>query len=168
MRQVSKGVICSAVVLRRAAVEEIGLFRADLKYSADEEYWARLAKRWSVAYLPMPLVSFRYHSANHELATWIKPDFWELFQQTRAARYAHLDEVSPGEIEQERRGNARLAVAIATSLLANGDVKHTQDYLDRALQADPNIRSDKWFKRTSHWLKQGGWGKLKARISSQF
>jgi len=168
VRRVSKGVICSAVVLRRAAVEDVGLFRADLKYSADEEYWARLAKRWSVAYLPDPLVSFRYHSANHELATWVKPDFWELFQKTRAARFAHLEHVAPAELEQERRSNARLAVSIATNLLAKGCVTDAQTYLERAVQADPDIRQHKWFKRISAWVEQGSWGQLKARISSQF
>ena len=73
------------LVMRRKAVQETGLFREDLPYSADEEYWARLAKKWAVAYIPEPLTSYRHHRNNYQLKTWLKPDFWQKFRETRHA-----------------------------------------------------------------------------------
>ena len=52
-----------SVVMRRAAVEGAGGYRAD--YGANEDYdlWRRIARDWRLAAVPEPLYRYREHSA---------------------------------------------------------------------------------------------------------
>ena len=55
---------CPAIVVRRAAYEALGGFRADLKFVLDWEMWVRLASEYPVWYDPTPLAHWRNHSGN--------------------------------------------------------------------------------------------------------
>lgn len=60
----SKGVIKgggSSVVLKKEVVEKIGLFDEKLSYSADWDYWVRVAKYYEFGFCPKVLWSYRCH-----------------------------------------------------------------------------------------------------------
>jgi glycosyltransferase involved in cell wall biosynthesis len=61
---VSNPVRCSAVTLRRAALDDVGGFDPAYRYVVDWECWIRLARRWRVAWLGRPTVAVRWHSAS--------------------------------------------------------------------------------------------------------
>jgi glycosyltransferase involved in cell wall biosynthesis len=162
VRHVMQGLYCSSVVLRREAVQDVGAFRSDLPYSSDEEYWARVAARWGVAYISKPLTRYRYHQDNYQLSTWTMPDFWDKWRQTRLAQMNHLR----GRTDQDDRGQAQamavVAVGVAHKLLAKGSHVWASRFLEHASDAYPAIRDDAWFRRVSSWLEQGSIGRLKA------
>ncbi|MFZ1997713.1 MAG: glycosyltransferase [Solirubrobacteraceae bacterium] len=57
-------VSCQAVVVRTAAMRQIGGFDARSHFAADWLSWMRLSLRWPVATLPDTLISNRYHHAS--------------------------------------------------------------------------------------------------------
>ncbi len=166
VRHVMKGVICSSAVLRRQAIKDIGGFRQDLVYSSDEEYWARLAKRWAVAYVSVPLVMYRYHYHNYQLQTWRAEDFWEKFQETRIARLAHLDSPTDSDVYLVNLGLARNAIGISHKVFAAGYAELARRYLDYAVKAFPGIVNERSFHRANGWISQGSLGRVKAWLRS--
>jgi glycosyltransferase involved in cell wall biosynthesis len=56
-------ILPSAVVIRRSSFREVGGFDEDLNYGEDTELFARLAKRYPVAYIAEPLAWRRKHGA---------------------------------------------------------------------------------------------------------
>jgi glycosyltransferase involved in cell wall biosynthesis len=53
---------CSAVSIRAAAHAEAGGFDPALRYVVDWDFWCRVARRWSLAWLAAPTVDVRWHS----------------------------------------------------------------------------------------------------------
>lgn len=49
---------CSAVMVRRAALLEVGLFRAGMRHAEDYELWLRLARRCEFARVPEPIAIY--------------------------------------------------------------------------------------------------------------
>ncbi|MEP7293755.1 MAG: glycosyltransferase [Chloroflexota bacterium] len=168
VRQAIRGIRCSSVVIRREAVQELGLFREDLPYSPDEEYWARIAARWSIAHIPMPLAIFRYHDANHEVSTWLQSDFWDRLEATRHARLAHLSHPTEQDRAAQAASLARIGTFVALVLLARGYREQAEHYLECAAQIYEPIRVEKSFRQATEWLSQSHWGRLKAQFMSPF
>ncbi|MEN6542677.1 glycosyltransferase [Parvibaculum sp.] len=57
-------IVPSAVVLRRAALDEVGLFDEDIRLGEDTEMFLRLAERWKFRHVPGALCFKRRHSSN--------------------------------------------------------------------------------------------------------
>jgi len=55
---------CSAVTLRKSALEEVGGFDPGLRYVVDWDCWLRISRRRGVAWLAKPTVSARWHAAS--------------------------------------------------------------------------------------------------------
>ena len=53
-----------AVLVRKACFDRVGSFRGDLKKSDDYEMWLRIAKVFSIAFLPKRVALYRWHEAN--------------------------------------------------------------------------------------------------------
>jgi glycosyltransferase involved in cell wall biosynthesis len=51
----------SGIVVRKSCYRDVGLFNAALPYSSDLEMWLRICLKYSVGYLNMPLVTYRFH-----------------------------------------------------------------------------------------------------------
>ena len=49
------------VILRRSALDEVGLFREDMIVSGDFEMWVRLSERWPIGFLSESLIFLRSH-----------------------------------------------------------------------------------------------------------
>jgi glycosyltransferase involved in cell wall biosynthesis len=58
----------------RAAMEKVGLFDTTLHYCMDHDFFIRLGCSFPVAYIPLPLANFRFHSnsksVSHEENHW--------------------------------------------------------------------------------------------------
>ncbi len=59
-------VICSTMLLRRQALDVVGLFdeHPDLIATEDYDLWLRLARREPIAYMPDPLAYYRVHAGS--------------------------------------------------------------------------------------------------------
>jgi glycosyltransferase involved in cell wall biosynthesis len=55
---------CSAVTIRLTAFTDAGGFDASYRYVLDWDFWLRVSRRWSVAWLPAPSVRVRWHAAS--------------------------------------------------------------------------------------------------------
>lgn len=55
---------CSAVTIRKAAFDDVGGFDPSLRYVLDWDFWLRVSRRWSVAWLARPTVHVRWHPAS--------------------------------------------------------------------------------------------------------
>jgi glycosyltransferase involved in cell wall biosynthesis len=55
---------CSAVTTRVAAHAQVGGFDPSYRYMVDWEFWLRVARQWSVAWLARPSVAVRWHPAS--------------------------------------------------------------------------------------------------------
>lgn len=61
---VSNRVRSPGIVVRRAAYESVGGFRADLPHAADWEMWTRLAAHGSIVFVDQVLACYRRHDAS--------------------------------------------------------------------------------------------------------
>ena len=58
----------SAVVIRRETFERLGLFREDLPYTGDWEFWFRAATKVPWLYVPNAVAYFRMHPGSQTRA----------------------------------------------------------------------------------------------------
>lgn len=66
---------CSSVMLRREVVETVGVFDTSFPFTADEEYWARVLRYWSIARMKGFFSISVKHDANFEYETWKNKEF---------------------------------------------------------------------------------------------
>jgi hypothetical protein len=66
MQEVGSGnpLRCSAVTMRTAAHRDVGGFDAAYRYVVDWEFWARVSRKWKVAWLARPSVQVRWHTGS--------------------------------------------------------------------------------------------------------
>ncbi len=54
----------SSVMVRKAALDDVGVFETAIRYGEDLELWARIAAKYGVVCLPEVLVRYRLHDSN--------------------------------------------------------------------------------------------------------
>lgn len=69
--------IVSGNFWHRQIVVKLGGFDERFIYSADAEYWYRIASRFPVVKVKAPFAVYRRHDSNYMWATWRKQDFLE-------------------------------------------------------------------------------------------
>ncbi len=52
----------STTLIRHSAIAEVGDFRADLPTGQDWELWVRIAKRYKIGYVDLPISAYRIHT----------------------------------------------------------------------------------------------------------
>jgi glycosyltransferase involved in cell wall biosynthesis len=68
--------IPSGAVVHRSIIDAVGKFDPRFPYSADQEYFARVAARFPVLVVESPrIITFKLHDTNYEFSTWRKADF---------------------------------------------------------------------------------------------
>jgi len=68
--------IPSGAVIHREIVQEVGVFYPKFCYSADLEYFPRIAARFPVVIIDSPLaIQNELHDSNYRIKTWRKADF---------------------------------------------------------------------------------------------
>jgi glycosyltransferase involved in cell wall biosynthesis len=63
------------VTLRRSTLEELGLFRTDMRVAGDFEMWVRIARRHTIGFLRRSLLYLRSHTAQFSRRPGINPTF---------------------------------------------------------------------------------------------
>ena len=91
--------IPSGAVLHRAIIETVGLFNPRFKYSADLEFFPRIAARFPLMVIESPrIVEYRRHGANYHFQTAHKDDFYVQYEEILRTI------ISYAGIENETRG----------------------------------------------------------------
>lgn len=151
----------SLAVLRRSALDRVGLFREDMKLSGDFEMWARLAGSSSIGFIRDPIVRVRHHLG--QLSR--HPSSQLRFTRENREIYAALFERLPEHAQREAKRYLRRylytseAHAIARSLLAR-DFTTARAGMELLAQADNPVPVFLW------WLASGNqrWWKRKPKL----
>jgi glycosyltransferase involved in cell wall biosynthesis len=96
----------SGAVLHRAIIEAVGSFDPHYKYSADLEYFPRIAARFPLIVIESPrVVEYRLHAANYHLQAAHNDDFYLLYEELLRSviSYAGIeDETLRRDVLEER------------------------------------------------------------------
>ncbi len=127
----------STVLLRRAALEQVGLCDLSIRGNTVQDYdlWLRIARHWELAFVPEPLVVFRIHSGQ---GTWDRRLM--LSEEARLLERVLAEEGLTGDWELRGR-MARLYDQLGTAQLEAGDRRGARQSFRRALQWQPTGRA---------------------------
>lgn len=132
-------VFTPSVVIRRACLDEVGLFQESLPVSEDFNLWLRIAARWSIAYLPEPLAIV--HKRPGSLSSTI-PDAERLRSGIAAlqdvqANCGHLSSLEAGAL---REALAKRFYFYGSFLMKSGAKRACR----RALTASLKLEKSNW------------------------
>jgi hypothetical protein len=126
---------CSGIIVRRDVYERIGAFDESLRYSADEEYWLRVAASFPVQYDPVRICVYRRGGVNSMMGTWTRPEFAALYRETLRKGLEHFQAIgSESHQELVRLAGLRMTrnwVVIAFLCLCDGEPHLATHYLDQ-------------------------------------
>jgi hypothetical protein len=97
--------IPSGAVIHREIVQELGAFNPKFCYSADLEYFPRIAAHFPVVIVDSPLaIRYELHDSNYHINTWRKADFYaQLVEIQRSiVSYAGVKGAAAESLVQER------------------------------------------------------------------
>jgi len=126
-----------AFVLRRSVVA-CERFSPRFPYCPDEEYFARLAARWGLAYLPVELYVARIHSDQARFATWMQPDFVHVYVDARLSAASALGD--PDSTYAQRETALRI-VSVCSALLEMNQRAMARHHLSRLVEHIPLAES---------------------------
>ena len=115
-----------AVVIRRETFEKIGLFREDLPYTGDWEFWFRIASQLAWLYVPDAVAYFRMHSGSQTRALLRTAQTAEDLRRTLDINQQRLSPEAAQQIMPKARahharrllGNAKAALDLKLSAAA--------------------------------------------------
>jgi len=153
----------SLAVVRRSVLDQVGLFREDMKVSGDFEMWARITARFPIGCIRAPIMQLRVHSDQFSRHPTSGLRFT---RENREIMQALLDRL-PDEAQRRARSYARRffhvqeAHAIVRYLLA-GKVESARDALALLAEVDQPATVFLW------WLVSGNyrWLKIKPKMVS--
>ncbi len=90
----------SGALVHRAIYDALGGFAVKFAYSADVEYFARIAAHYDLVIIESPaVVTYQLHESNYQYTTWLKPDFWSQWREITYSvlSYAGLEESALSE-----------------------------------------------------------------------
>jgi hypothetical protein len=74
--------IPSGAVIHREIIQELGVFNPKFCYSADLEYFPRIAAHFPVVIIDSPLaIRYELHDSNYQIKTWRKADFYTQLEE---------------------------------------------------------------------------------------
>jgi hypothetical protein len=140
------------VVMRSAALRQVGGYDPQLPHSGDLDMWLRTAARWDVGRVNGPVQAlYRVHDANMHLTAYAG---WLTDLDARRRTFSLLfDEHEPRRTDIGRlRKPAMRALAneaLRRAMWAHRDYADTslvRDYLEYAVETDPTIMSSAWWR----------------------
>ncbi|WP_158551718.1 glycosyltransferase family 2 protein [Agromyces sp. PvR057] len=127
-------ILSPEVVMRTAAMRQVGPYNPELPHSGDLEYWLRTAARWDVARVNGPVQAmYRVHAANMHLT-----EFAGMTEDLRHRALAFRTLSSPAVREAVPQGDT--LVARAERAIAREALLLAQRELDRG--GDPDAASE--------------------------
>lgn len=97
--------IPSGAVIHRKIVQELGVFNPEFCYSADLEYFPRIAAHFPVLIIDSPLaIRYEMHDSNYQLNTWRKADFYAQLEEIQRSiiSYAGVQGAGAESLVQQR------------------------------------------------------------------
>lgn len=139
---VNQRVQCPSVVVKREVYQRLGGFAAEFSYALDWEMWARIARDYSVWYVPQVLSCYRIH-ANNETSR-LKQIGVTLDDEYAVAR--KISTYLPAEARRRvwkiaRRNISTRAMKTAARLMNGGMRKRGMKMFRKALWLNPGL----WF-----------------------
>jgi len=133
---------CSAVTMRTAAHREVGGFDPEFRYVVDWEFWARLSRKWKVAWLARPTVQVRWHTGSETHR--FKAGTGDLDESARLVeQFLALDWKDRPDVAQLRQianaGMGRAFLNRALDALHAGRPELAREALHRALKLSPVV-----------------------------
>jgi glycosyltransferase involved in cell wall biosynthesis len=133
---------CSAVTLRKAAVEDAGGFDPSYRYVLDWDAWLKIARRWAVSWRAASSVAIRWHAAS-ETHTF-KTGTADLDEAARLwdDLFAHDAQSWPESSRLRRCADKNLARAFlgrAHEALRGGDAGLARACLHKSLRLRPEV-----------------------------
>ena len=129
----------STPMVRRAALEEVGLFDEILSYAEDWDMWMRLSRKGPFAYVPEPLACYRVYGwrkvLGHESSDALTTQHERVIEKALAGWQG-----DPNEVDTLR--SSALATIYTRAFLANyqlGHPRHGRANLEQAMRADPGL-----------------------------
>jgi glycosyltransferase involved in cell wall biosynthesis len=124
------------VLLRRAILEETGLFAedSDMNVAEDWELWLRIAARHQIGYVDQPLFRVRLHAGSHS-----RMDPWTSHQLNLALierACAHAPDVY---VPNKQEAVVRQYYRTIELLVADDSVEEARTLFTRAMHADPAV-----------------------------
>jgi glycosyltransferase involved in cell wall biosynthesis len=95
----------SMAMVRRAALDDVGLFDESYDFVEESELFLRIARKYRFAYVPRPLVEYRYHAANYSNRFLEQQAEIERFRSELLERYPDIRSRRP-TLEREWRFNS--------------------------------------------------------------
>jgi glycosyltransferase involved in cell wall biosynthesis len=135
---------CSAVSIRARAHADVGGFDPALRYVVDWDFWVRVARRWSLAWLAAPTVDVRWHAASETHRFKDGTSDLEESERVLHALLASLDgetAVTRGLRSSARRRLSRAFLNRAHELVRGGDGRLARTCLGRSLRLWPWVVS---------------------------
>lgn len=125
-------------VVRKACLDEVGLFDETLFGAADWDLWLRIAARWPVVCLEYPLALYRIHESNTTNQFLRTGQYFA--EQKRVIEKAfelHGDIVRDSNVWS--RARARVHLVGVEAYLLSSDLSAASQELAQALSLDPNL-----------------------------
>jgi glycosyltransferase involved in cell wall biosynthesis len=129
----------SSVMVRHDILNQVGLFEGTHIHGEDWELWVRLASKGPFAYVPKPLVLYRFYGWQkilkvETMEAWLLDQFKTIDTATR------LWEGDPAEGEKLRaQGIATIYLRAALSSLQTGQGEQGKRLLGKAIETDPSL-----------------------------
>jgi hypothetical protein len=103
-----------APLFRRETALEVGGLQEDLWYTADWDFWLKLAAVSRTVYLPMPLTGFRIHARSQTIRRSTQAD--EFRRQLEVVLEKHLEASDPDDVSEVARFSAQMNVFLAATV----------------------------------------------------
>jgi GT2 family glycosyltransferase len=97
--------IPSGAVIHREIIQQLGVFNPKFCYSADLEYFPRIAAHFPVVIIESPLaVRYELHDSNYQIKTWRKADFYSQLEEIQriVISYASVNGALAESLVQQR------------------------------------------------------------------
>ena len=97
--------IPSGAVIHREIIQELGVFNPKFCYSADLEYFPRIAAHFPVVIIESPLaIRYELHDSNYQIKTWRETDFYTQLEEIQRSiiSYAGIKGAVAESLVQQR------------------------------------------------------------------
>ena len=137
--------IPSGAVIHRKIVQELGGFNPKFCYSADLEYFPRIAAHFPVLIIDSPLpIRYELHDSNYQIKTWRKTDF-----------YTQLEEIQRSIISY-----AGVKGAVAESLVQQRLTSLVEHVIREANRRGDQILVRQYAQLLGKRIQTGSWARL--------
>lgn len=139
-------------VIRRACLEDVGLFDTTLIGAGDRDLWLRIATRWGIVCVPEPLALYRTHDLN---TTWMlfraKRAFTERIQVLNKA-FSSVPRIQENT-HLQRRALAQAYILGGECEAWGGNAQASGARLAQALSLDPELVQDSTYliEKIAYW-----------------